>query len=382
MSVHKTRRKDGATVFVTRWREGSANRQRTFDRKRDAELWDGEVRRRRQLGSLHTLDAGAETLHEFVTETWGPAHLPTLARSTRTNYARFYDHHLRPYLGELALRNLTPGLVARWQADRLAEGAGRVAVRRALDLLGSILQRALEDELILRNPVRLVRKAPPGQRTEVRPLAPATIESMRAYLADQGSENPQRDATLLSVLAYAGLRPGEALALRWSDVRENTLYVQRSISYGEEKATKTKADRTVRLLDALRRDLAEWRLASGRPPETALVFPAGDGGAWTLPAYQSWRRRAFARAIKASGIEHARPYDLRHSFASLLLHEGRNVIYVARQLGHDARLTLSVYGHVIEELDGAPHSDAASVIQAAREAHVRLSFAPTVAAAT
>lgn len=51
---------------------------------------------------------------------------------------------------------------------------------------------------------------------------------------------------------------------------------------------------------------------------------------------------------------HARPYNLRHSFASLLLHEGRSVIYVARQLGHDARLTLTRYGHVIEELDDTP----------------------------
>ena len=50
------------------------------------------------------------------------------------------------------------------------------------------------------------------------------------------------------------------------------------------------------------------------------------------------------------GLEHTRPYDLRHSFASLLLHEGRHVIYVARQLGHDARLTLTRYGHTIDEL--------------------------------
>jgi integrase len=164
-------------------------------------------------------------------------------------------------------------------------------------------------------------------------------------------------------------------------VRENTILVQRSISYGEEKTTKTKASRTVRLFDALRRDLAEWRLASGRPSETALVFPGSEGGPWTLPAYQSWRRRAFARAIEASGLEHARPYDLRHSFASLLLHEGRNVIYMARQLGHDARLTLTVYGHVMEELDGSPHADAASARQAARDSHVRASFAPAQLAA-
>ena len=61
-----------------------------------------------------------------------------------------------------------------------------------------------------------------------------------------------------------------------------------------------------------------------------------------------------------------RPYDLRHSFASLLLHEGRSVIYVARQLGHDARLTLSTYGHVIDELDDVPRIDAEAAIADAR----------------
>jgi integrase len=57
---------------------------------------------------------------------------------------------------------------------------------------------------------------------------------------------------------------------------------------------------------------------------------------------------------------------LRHSFASLLLHEGRSVIYVARQLGHDARYTLGTYGHVIDELDGQPNITAEDAIQAAR----------------
>ena len=53
--------------------------------------------------------------------------------------------------------------------------------------------------------------------------------------------------------------------------------------------------------------------------------------------FNVWRGRTFAPALEAAGLQRrARPYDLRHSFASLLLHEGRSVIYVARQLGHSA----------------------------------------------
>ena len=172
-----------------------------------------------------------------------------------------------------------------------------------------------------------------------------------------------RDATLISVLGYAGLRPSEALALTWRDVRDNTILVQRALSLGEEDDTKTRHHRTVRLLAPVRTDLDAWRVEA---PKNPLVFPAHHGGPWPLPAYQSWRRRAFRRALVAADALEATPYTLRHSFASLLLHEGRSVIYVARQLGHDARLTLTRYGHVIDELEDQPHVPAETAIRKAR----------------
>ncbi len=323
-------------------------------------MFDGELRRRRRLGSLATLDAGAETLDTYVTSTWAPTYAALLAPKTRRTYAALYDRHLGPALGSVPLRELTPELIARWQSSRLTTGAGPVAVRQSLVLLGNVLQRAVESGRLPANPARLVRKAPLPRRPEVRPLAPATIEAMRA------ASSP-RDAMLLSLLAYAGLRPGEALALRWSDVRERTLLIQRSVSLGAEKDTKTSKHRTVRLLAPLAADLRQWRMRAGRPPGDALIVPSANGGHWSEEAYKSWRRKAFRRALSAAGVGHARPYDLRHSFASLLLHEGRSVIYVARQLGHGAQLTLSTYGHVIDELEDQPRNDAEATILTARE---------------
>ena len=62
-------------------------------------------------------------------------------------------------------------------------------------------------------------------------------------------------------------------------------------------------------------DLNEWKLASGRPDDTALVFPAADGGLWKDHDYRNWRRRLFKPTANPLGI--AKPYDLRHSYASL-----------------------------------------------------------------
>jgi integrase len=361
MTIEKRTLSDGTARWRVRWRQGGHHRSRVFDRKRDAQNFEAELRRRNQVGTLAMLDSGRITLAQYVTVTWAKAYASNLAPATSIRYGHVYDKHILPELGPLMLREITPDVVARWQAERLAIGSGPFAVREALKLLGSILQRAVEAQHIETNPVRAVRRAPLPRKSEVRPLAPVVIETMRAAASP-------RDATLLSVLAYAGLRPGEALALRWGDVRDKTLLVERAISLGVEKDTKTAAHRTVRLLAALAVDLREWRMRSGRPADAALIFPSAKGTPWTDAAYRSWRRRAFRRALAAAGVARARPYDLRHSFASLLLHEGSSVIKVARQLGHDARLTLSTYGHVIDELDEQPHLDAESAIEAARQA--------------
>jgi integrase len=174
-----------------------------------------------------------------------------------------------------------------------------------------------------------------------------------------------RDATLVSVLAYAGLRPGEALAMTWGNVGEKTLTIN---------ASKTGQRRSVRLLAPLAADHAAWRLASENTTADALVFPGVGGAVWSLAAQENWGRRAFGKAASAAGRPDATPYTARHSFASLLLHEGRSVIYVARQLGHGANLTLSTYGHVIEELDGSPQIDAEDAIRAARGESVPSEF--------
>lgn len=180
---------------------------------------------------------------------------------------------------------------------------------------------------------------------------------------------------LVSLLGYTGMRPGEALALRWGDIGEGTIRVERAVSLcdGSTQTTKTGAARTIRLLAPVAVDLAAWRLRCGRPAKTALVLPHPSDHAWSKAAWGNWRRREFQPAAAAAKLgtlkkttshvtvkgvrqrrvhqhyEGPRVYDLRDTFASLLLAEGRSVHYVAEQLGHSAVMTLRTYGHVIAE---------------------------------
>jgi integrase len=353
MSVERITRKDGETVYRVRWRDHRGrNRSRVLGRKRDAEAFDAELKRRKRTGELALMDAGLETLDEYVTGTWVKAHAAHLAPRTRRTYASAYDRHISPRLGDISLREIDSEAIAAFQGDLIRAGVGGHAIRKAMTLLGAMLQRAAEAKRIPYNPQRVVRKARLPLSPEVRPLAPVTVEAMRRAAVP-------RDATMVSVLAYAGLRPGELRVLRWRDIRERTMLVN---------AHKTSNRRTVRLLSPLAADLADWRAACGLADDGALVFPDEHGGAWSANGFEKWRQRRFGKLLAAAGIDRARPYDLRHSFTSLLLHEGRDVIYVARQLGHGAELTLRTYGHVIEELEDAPQLPAEEAIRRAREA--------------
>lgn len=97
---------------------GVAQRTRTFERKADAVAYEDELRRRRRLGELGLLPGSQETLDEYVCQTWAQTHAVTLALKTAKHCAGLYDLHVGPHLGRFKLAELTPEVIARWQAER------------------------------------------------------------------------------------------------------------------------------------------------------------------------------------------------------------------------------------------------------------------------
>lgn len=227
MSIERVERKDGGVVWRVRWRHAGQNRSKVLGRKRDAEAFDAELRRKRRTGELAALDAGKETLAEFGEEWWKLYAEPNLAASTLKVYAILWDTHVLPRLGSLRLREITPSIVTRFRLELEAEGVGRVSIHKSMTLLQGVLQRACEWDRLASNPARAVRKPTAARARAVEPLAPDAVEAIRAWLLER---ELLRDATLVSVLAYAGLRPGEALGLTWSHVRERTLLVEAAVS--------------------------------------------------------------------------------------------------------------------------------------------------------
>src|SRR3954471_10395034 len=361
------RRRDGSTYAVWRVRwydETSAERSKTFDRATDAKAFEAKIRTLKRAGALADLDAGQETLAEIVQEWWTGYGGPNLERATLRAYASFWNGHALPRLGHLQLRELTPQTIAHFRADLEQAGVGIEAIRKTMTMLQGVLQRAVEWGRVPTNAVKMTRKPPKQLRPAVEAIPPERIEVMRALLLERGRVC---DAALVSVLAYAGLRPQEALALEWRHLRERTLLVERALSDGELKALKNRRQpRTVALLAPLRADLADWRAAA---PTGGPVFPSASGGFWRPSDWRNWRKRIYKPVAEAVGIDGARPYALRHAFASLLIHEGRlSVVEIAAQLGHNPTVCLDTYAHVMAEQDGGERIGADEQIAAARRA--------------
>ena len=295
MSIEKIKRKRKGTGYKVWYRDQSGRgRAKVFDRKKDAEAFEAKITLMKRQGDLDDLDAGKQTLADFAEEWWLRDASQNLERNTQRFYAAVLDKHVLPRLGTLELRQLRPELIESFVSELRTDGVGEETIRKTLVVLQSALGRAVVWGRLRANPITSVKKPSRQRRRAARPVAPDAIEHMRGDLRQRGR---LRDAVLVSVLAYAGLRPGEALALTWSDLGDKTLLVDKRVALGEVKdgaKSSRRSRRSVRLLAPLAQDLLEWKLACGRPADGQLVFPMSDGQPWSDSAYRNWRKRVFS----------------------------------------------------------------------------------------
>lgn len=189
---------------------------------------------------------------------------------------------------------------------------------------------------------------------------------MRAGFLEDGRLD---HATLISLLAYVGLRPREALDLRWEMVDRDRLILPAEL-------TKGRMSRAPDIPRPVIADLGRWRLACGGLG--GLVFPRpADGCRWTKADWDNWRKRGFTKAAGNAGlldwdnqseswVGGFRPYDLRHTCASLMIRAHVGPADVAAQLGTSLELVFRTYAHSIEAMRGRPSTSIAEAISAAR----------------
>ena len=371
-----------AISFEVHWREGKRKRSKTFSRRRDAERFDGEIRRRLEVGEPIVRRRDVPTLQELA-EQWfarrgRQVETGELAVGTISEQAGLLDRYILPELGHLHLIDLRPGRLDAWVGGLDSSGAPPYRIRRAAGLLTRLLSYAVRLEYLPANPAREL-ELPSHRSRRGRAASPAEVERVRAHFLDRDRIG---DATLISLLAE-GLRPAEALATAWSSFDGRRLHIAAHLRDGlpvEGTKRGRRADfgppRWVELAAPHAADLAEWRMALGRPH--GLIFPrASDGLGWRKYDWDNWRKRSFRPAAGSAALlewdaKRKRwvgaftPYDLRHTCASLMIAAGRPIAEVADHLGHGVDVCARTYAHVIEDMKGEPIVAVDEAIRAAR----------------
>jgi integrase len=307
---------------------------------------------------------GTETTGEYLAR-W----IDTAASQLRPATVRGYRQHITGHLAPLAavpLARLTPGHVERAMATMIGRGLAPQTAQHARSTLRRALRDAQRDALVSRNVASLARP-PRMERRELHPLTAVQVrELLTATAGDPAAEPPvprDRFRPLYALAVATGLRQGELLGLRWTDVdlAARLLVVRRAMArtadggYALAEPKTSHSRRTVMLsalaLEALTERQADQdadRAAAGSAwqDREGLVFTDTIGRPVNPPAVSA----AFRKAADARGFT-VRFHDLRHTAATLLLGAGVPLKVVSETLGHsNIAITADVYAHVTPEL--------------------------------
>jgi integrase len=353
-SVQK--RPDGR--WRARYRDAAGKEHaRHFDRKLDAQRWVDAQETAKSRGDWIDPARARVTVGQWSAE-WLDGQVQ-LKPSTRARYAGVLRTQVLPTWDRVPLSAVTHTDVTRWVAQLVTYELSARTVHKAHRVLSLLLDLAVRDGRLTRNPAVGVRLP----RASLAPKRFLTAAQVRALAEAAG-----RDRVLVYVLAYCGLRFGEAAGLRVRDVdlTRRRLRVERSVSdvNGRLVATtpKTHHARDVPIPGFLADLLAE--LVADRGPDDPLFTGPGGG----LLRGNNFRRRSFDRATSAVGLAGLTPHELRHTAASLAVSAGANIKAVQRMLGHaSAAMTLDVYAGLFgDDLDAvADRLDAAARAAAA-----------------
>ena len=338
--VETYRLRDGSKRYRARWDgpDGRA-RSRSFALRKDADRFVLEQQRRASLGALY--QAPPETLGEFVAG-WLDRYALRVRPSTLARVRQVLPH--LDVFARVALDEIRPAAVEDHVAA-LARRAPRQA-ELALRVLKQLLANAKERGHVVDEGVFRV-KAPRHEPHEMRFLDWGGVEELAANtVAPYGN--------MVMLAALTGLRQGELFALRDRnvDLEAKTLIVENGVYRGELVPVKTRASRRRVDLSTTAVRVLRRQLMARRPNELGLVFPSPRGHVLND---DNFRHRVFRPAVRRTGLTGFRFHDLRHTFASLLIAQGADVVAVSRQLGHASpSITLNVYAHLFDQ---ARHAD-------------------------
>jgi integrase len=315
-----------------------------MEARRERDTWAVEVR----SGGVPAVGAGRETVKQ-VAEAW-LTHIERLVDigelrpRTLESYRTGVNIHLLPGYGSRRIRSIGTEDLVEWHRRQRGAGASAWSIRARWMAVRGVLAYAARYDFI---PVSPADKLLPRER-------PSAGEPRQRFLSrdemDKLLERGGDAHAMISTGLFTGLRVMEVLGLQWGDIDFNgsEIHARYQLSrQGERVKLKTKAARRdIVLMDALAKLLRRRRLTERFSADDDFVFQCSTP---RRPLTYKGALAAFRAAADAAMLTDVTPHALRHTFASILIAQGRDVQFVARQLGHTkTSTTWDTYVHLFE----------------------------------
>jgi integrase len=333
---------------------------RTFSTVADADVW--LARKRVEIEEGRWLDPaqGLTTVRDWGAR-WLASVAPQLKHKTQAGYRSLIVSRINPVLGDRELSGLRPIAVAEWVAQMKTAGLSSSRIRQAYRVLSQMMASAVDNGLIAASPCKGVR-LPRMPQTEPHILTPAEASTIV-----RNASKPHD--LLIALLAFAGLRVGEAFALRRSDidVERRRLVVDENLAEAGGTlvfdSPKSHQKRTLTISAALATRLGAY--LEGLPEGAdRLLFTNGEGNPLR---YNQWRKAHFNPAVTAAGLTDVTPHDLRASHGTWVA-DRYGVMTAAHRLGHsNASVTTRHYARPVAGRD----AEVAAAFDAWSEGHDR-----------
>jgi integrase len=332
-----------------------ARRFETFDRRRDADARDAEIKVELRRG-IHTPISTGDTVAAAFASWIDHCRAEGLERSTIKQRQIHLNLHIKPFLGEIKLATLTAPRVHQFLAELRNGGRSLVMRRKVFTNLKTAISFAQSQGLVAQNVTAGIRIKASGRDVATGPLRAGVDFPTKAELKAMIDHAPDRWRPLIITAVFTGMRISELRGLPWSnvDLGKSVIHVrQRADAWRQIAAPKSRAGaRDIPLAPLVVNVLKAWRLRCPKG-ELDLVFPNSRGRVLTVP---NLRDRVLGPLQAAAGISPAyRPkygwHSLRHAAASLFIeHLGWSPKRLQAVMGHASiQMTFDRYGHLFED---------------------------------
>ena len=332
-------------VFIT---HNGKRTSRQVGSKSAAEEVASKIEAKLKLGEFSFEDEKSSPVFKDYADSWIKTTVPANNKeSTSKDYDDILRLHVLPAFGNLEVANITRGQIKSFLFNKINEGKAKSTVNHYRAVISGVLNEAVDAGVIPANSThrlgRIGKKE--NDNGQVDPLENDELKKLLDTV--QADRELSQHYPLFLLYGRTGVRLGEGIALKWNDIDFDGRFIniERTFSKGRLGTPKNgksrKVDMSWQLRDALLK-LKEGRVVIPIDEDENWVFTNVNGD---LLDPDNWRRRVFSKALKKAGVRRIRIHDLRHTYATLRLSKGDNILDVANQLGDDVTTVLKVYAH-------------------------------------